>query len=329
MQTSAGHRSITRRELVAAAGAIGARSLVRRNAAAAGTDWGYPLAWPGRTPGDGFFIKHGFGCENTTYYPGLRHTGENWYGLDQNAAGAHVLAVSDGAVVYADYDYPGRVVIVEHAGGLYSVYGHLDYALDVAPGVTVTAGQRIGTVLARPDEYARSHLHFEIRDFYLRDEVNGDHPRHGFTCGYRCPPGPGYWPLDAPEHPADLGWLNPVHVIARRMLANAADGVLWAVGSSEPATGRLPAWSDVPWRNGSVQLGEVTLSPGERHRLRGVRTGSDGARGRSAAGYRLWFRIELPAGDLVWVNAIAPDAAERNTDGSPAGIRFNLLLGMA
>ena len=321
--------SLTRRRLIAAVGSIGLGSTVRWGASAAESDWTYPLAWPGRTPGDGFYVKHGFGCENPTYYPGFRHTGENWYGLTENAAGADVIAVADGTVVYADYDYPGRVVIVEHAGGLFSVYGHLAYELAVTPGDVVAAGQRIGTVLARSDEYARCHLHFEIRTFYLRDEVNGDHPRHGSTCGYRCPPGPGYWPLDAPEHPADLGWLNPVHVIARRSVPPDGYPGGCSVVASASSDDRLAVWSDLPWRGGSVQLGEISISPGDRFRLVGVKAGSNAARGRNAAGYRLWYRIERPSGDRVWVNAIALDEAERNLDGSPAGIRFNLLPELA
>ena len=32
----------------------------------------------------------------------------------------------------ADSDYPGRVVIIQHDGGIYSMYGHLDYALLIA-----------------------------------------------------------------------------------------------------------------------------------------------------------------------------------------------------
>ena len=318
-------RLLTRRTVVAAAASIGLGSSVRRRVDAAEPVWSYPLAWPGRIPGDGFFIKHGFGCENPSYYPGLRHTGENWYGLTENAAGADVLAVSDGTVVYADYDYPGRVVILEHTGGLFSVYGHLDYGLAVAVGDAIVRGERLGAVLARPDEFARSHLHFEIRTFYLRDEVNGDHPRHGFTCGYRCPPGPGYWPLDAPEHPADLGWLNPVHVIARRMSANATGNAAQVVVVSEISSQRLPTWSDLPWRDGSVQLDGIEIASGDRFRLTGVKAGSEATRGRNAAGYRLWYRIERRSSETVWVNALAPDASERNLDGSPAGIRFDLL----
>ena len=49
----------------------------------------------------------------------------------------------------------------------------------------------------------------------------GDRPRYGFACGVNCPPGPGYWPIDAPENPSAMGWRNPTHVIAHRMYSTA------------------------------------------------------------------------------------------------------------
>jgi murein DD-endopeptidase MepM/ murein hydrolase activator NlpD len=109
-----------------------------------------------------------------------------------------VYAVATGEVVFAGSDYPGRVVIVRHADDLFSKYGHLDYALAVGVGDVVERGQPLGTILARTDGRAPSHLHFEIRTFLTTPEVNGDSPRYGFACGVDCPPGPGYWPIDAP-----------------------------------------------------------------------------------------------------------------------------------
>ena len=41
--------------------------------------------------------------------------------FDGNSAGAPVYAVADGTVVFAGSDYPGRVVIVQHDGGIYSM----------------------------------------------------------------------------------------------------------------------------------------------------------------------------------------------------------------
>jgi hypothetical protein len=315
-----GHR-FTRRHLIAAGAGACLGATVTAGLALTDPEWSYPVSRNGGLPGDGFFIKHGYACENAAYYPGLSHTGENWYGSEQNAAGADVIAVAAGNVVYADYDYPGHVVIVEHAEHLYSVYGHMDYELSVAVGEAVVRGQKLGTVLARSDDYERSHLHFEIRTFLINDFVNGDRPSYGFTCGYQCPPGPGYWPLGAPEHPSDLGWLNPTHVIARR--TRSTD--LSAIVSTRLAVDRLPTWSDLPWRQGSRELAGLFVEPGDHFLVAQIKAGTETARGRDAHGYRLWYRLALPSGELVWMNALTPDGTDRNLDGSPSGVRFNLI----
>ncbi|HEU5433868.1 MAG TPA: M23 family metallopeptidase, partial [Thermomicrobiales bacterium] len=216
-------RSVTRRAF--AAGLASAPALLRARPIAAQSPalpFSYPIGKPGQVAGDGFFIRIGYACENVVYYPGWWHTGENWHAVAGDTYGAEVYAVAAGAVQFADYDYPGRVVIVRHAPDLFSMYGHLDYALDVAVGDTVARGQRLGTVLKRSDDPARSHVHFELRTFYIRDNINGASPQYGVHCGYECPPGPGYWPMNAPEHPSDLGWRNPTHVIARRAFSGGA-----------------------------------------------------------------------------------------------------------
>ncbi len=125
----------------------------------------YPIGIADRLPGDGLFIRHGYATENTWYLPGYLHTGEDWYTVEGDTAGAGVYAVAEGDVVFADSDYPGRVVIIQHAPDLFSMYGHLDYALAVTEGDGVEQGQLLGTVLARTDGRAPSHLHFELRTF--------------------------------------------------------------------------------------------------------------------------------------------------------------------
>src|SRR5436853_319589 len=91
----------------------------------------YPIGIPGQPLGDGFFIRHGMQAENTWYNPGYWHTGEDWYAIAGDTAGANVYVIADGAVVYVGGNYPGRVVIVRHAGDLYSMYGHLDPHLKI------------------------------------------------------------------------------------------------------------------------------------------------------------------------------------------------------
>src|SRR4051812_48657637 len=101
---------------------------------AAGPDFSYPMSLPGQSPGDGFFIHHGYATENVPFYPGWWHTGENWFSATGDTFGHAVYAVAAGQVVFGGYDYPGPVVIVQHAADLYSMYGHLDYELAVEGG---------------------------------------------------------------------------------------------------------------------------------------------------------------------------------------------------
>ena len=96
--------------------------------------YSYPVGIPGRPPGDGFFIRDAYAVENTWYNPGWLHTAEDWYLIEGSSVGAQVYAVADGEVVYAGANYPGRVVIVKHPDGLFSMYEHLDPALAVETG---------------------------------------------------------------------------------------------------------------------------------------------------------------------------------------------------
>jgi hypothetical protein len=290
--------------------------------AAEAVAFSYPVAWPDRVPGDGFYVKHGYGCENAVSYPGLTHTGENWYGSDRDADGAAVLACAAGTVVFADYDYPGRVVIVQHAPELYSMYGHMAYELTVETAQTVRRGQRLGSVLRWPDDPTRSHLHFELRTFLYSDRINGEHPSYGFTCGYECAPGPGYWPLAAPEHPSDLGWRNPTHVIGHRMLPLGAQAAGIDVVATEDVGTTVELWSDPPWGEGSTRAGDLEIAVGDRLALVQVAAGAQAARDRDASGYRLAYRLLLPGGARAWVRAATPAADAMNADGAPAAVRY-------
>ncbi len=72
-----------------------------------------------------------------------------------------VRAVHEGRVVYAEpFAGFGRLVIVDHGGGAFSLYGHLSSML--APvGTAVTQGGIVGTVGYTPD--GRAALYFELR----------------------------------------------------------------------------------------------------------------------------------------------------------------------
>lgn len=309
----------TRRAIMTAALSL---AVARRLQPAPLTDqpWTLPISWPGRVPGDGFHIGHGFATQNTWFYPDGWHTGEDWYAVDGATAGAEVSAVADGEIVYADYDYPGRVVIVRHADDLFSMYGHLDAALRVESG-PVSRGQVLGTVLDRNDGRAPSHLHFEVRRFLTQPEVNGPSPRYGFTCGPDCPPGPGYWPIDAPEHPVVMGWLNPLHAILTRAFPADGDGMRTVVAEGAGETAPVMAAPD-----GDEPVGELVLAAGAEYEVVEVDVGAADGEGTSAEAYRVWYRLRLPGGpDPAWVQAVSPDAAETGADGRPSSVRLVLL----
>jgi hypothetical protein len=292
-------------------------------AQSAGPAFSLPIGLPDRVLGDGFLIRHGYACENPWYNPGWLHTAEDYYLPDRNTAGAGVYAVADGEIVFAGSEYPGLVVIVQHADDLYSMYGHLDHSLEVDSG-PVTRGQLLGTVLDRTDGRAPSHLHFEIRTFLTTTEVNGDAPRYSYGCGFNCAPGPGYWPIDAPEHPSAMGWRNPTHVIANRAYDGAppADAkAIVASGSGETAA----LWSTPSDHDDAEQAGELPLKAGDRYRLLNIATGPEASEATSAEGYRLWYRLVVPEVGRVWVQAAIPSPNDTGSDGRPSSVRFVFL----
>jgi len=286
--------------------------------------YSYPVGIPGRPLGDGFYIRDGYAVENTWYHPGWWHTAEDWYMQEGSSVGARVYAVADGEIVYAGANYPGRVVISQHTDGLFSMYGHLDPSLAVKPGQHVARGDAIGTIGPGWDK-APGHLHFEIRTFFTAREVNGAAPRYAYRCGVNCPPGPGYWPMKAPDHPSTVGWRNPTHVIARRAgISTPAGATGEVVVATQPVSLSVTLWSAPSGGDVAPQsLGELVLQPGERFHLRDVRAGLEDSQETSAQAYRLWYRIELPDGRSGWVQAAVPSARETGSDGRPAGIAFN------
>jgi murein hydrolase activator len=84
-------------------------------------------------------------------------------GIDIEArTGDEVRAVHDGQVVYADwYKGYGRLVIVDHGEGLYTLYGHLSQ-LEVSGGDRVARGKVIG-LAGDTGSLKGSKLYFEVR----------------------------------------------------------------------------------------------------------------------------------------------------------------------
>lgn len=85
--------------------------------------------------------------------------------------GAPVHAAADGVVLYAGPDaetqispwknFYGNVVVIQHAGEVYSLYAHLS-EIDVQTRQAVKMGEQIGAI-GQSGAATGSHLHFEVR----------------------------------------------------------------------------------------------------------------------------------------------------------------------
>jgi murein DD-endopeptidase MepM/ murein hydrolase activator NlpD len=100
-----------------------------------------------------------FGLRTHPVRGGKRHHA----GVDLAApAGSPIRAIAAGRVMFADpFGTYGKFVVIEHAHGITSHYGHCK-TLTVAVGQVVQAGHVIGTVGSTGGSTG-PHLHFEIR----------------------------------------------------------------------------------------------------------------------------------------------------------------------
>jgi murein DD-endopeptidase MepM/ murein hydrolase activator NlpD len=111
-------------------------------------------------------------ARTTTYWAGQGIH----FGVDFDAAcGTTVLAIGDGIVVAVDNPYHGagpHNLIIDHANGYASLYGHLRQRSPLKIGDTVRAGDPIG-VTGDPDLTcaSRPHLHLEIRSAPRHDHA--------------------------------------------------------------------------------------------------------------------------------------------------------------
>jgi len=130
-------------------------------------EWGLPTA-------QNYSLGHGVcsGGGDCWGYGG--HTGQD---LSTNE-GSPILAVADGTVETTKVFCPGlsngqrrsnagcsygRLVVIDHGGGVKTYYAHLNsFGPGIEPGVSVRRGQTIGTEGEQGKAYG-AHLHFEVR----------------------------------------------------------------------------------------------------------------------------------------------------------------------
>lgn len=99
----------------------------------------------------------------TYVYTGTSTTPTRSTGIDIQAdRGTPVVAPAGGVVVYAgQLTSPGNMIVVEHGGGLKSLFLHLD-TIEVSVGDVLEQGQQIGTV-GSTGNATFNYLHYELR----------------------------------------------------------------------------------------------------------------------------------------------------------------------
>jgi murein DD-endopeptidase MepM/ murein hydrolase activator NlpD len=109
-------------------------------------------------------ISQGFGCTGVSIEPSDPSCpGGHWHsGIDLAAAwGTAVYATAPGvARVILSATGFGLHILIDHGGGLASLYGHLS-SVDIANGAYVVTGQMVGAV-GTTGNSTGPHLHFEI-----------------------------------------------------------------------------------------------------------------------------------------------------------------------
>lgn len=99
---------------------------------------------------------------------GYRNFGDGWHGgIDivrpGGSSGCTVVAAESGTVTFAGwYGSGGYTVIINHGGGLSTMYCHMQPGLKVRTGQRVSRGQAVGKIGAT-GYVTGAHLHFEVK----------------------------------------------------------------------------------------------------------------------------------------------------------------------
>ncbi|MFH7596276.1 LysM peptidoglycan-binding domain-containing M23 family metallopeptidase [Streptomyces racemochromogenes] len=146
-----------------ASGASGAAQLKGAAAPSRGMKQSAPAAQSAPASAAGFVAPVSGGISTQYRTPGAMWSSGYHTGVDFIAStGTTVRAVGAGTVVSAGWGGAyGNQVVIRHADGKYSQYGHLSQ-LNVSTGQAVTAGQTIG-LSGATGNVTGPHLHFEIR----------------------------------------------------------------------------------------------------------------------------------------------------------------------
>lgn len=120
----------------------------------------------------GGWIRPASGYVSNPFGPNSFYDSGFHYGIDIAGSGP-ILAAKSGVVTSAGWlGIGGYTVIIDHGGGVTTLYAHMQPGLSVYPGQTVSQGQQLG-IMGTTGFSTGVHLHFEIR-------INGQHvnPAH-------------------------------------------------------------------------------------------------------------------------------------------------------
>ena len=114
--------------------------------------------WPTRGT-----VTQGYGCTGSSLAPSRGSCAGFHDGIDiANAAGTPIRAAGDGVVAYVGYRADGAfVVVMGHAGGFETVYGHMLPRYAVRAGQFVKKGRVIG-YMGSTGYSTGNHLHWEV-----------------------------------------------------------------------------------------------------------------------------------------------------------------------